>query len=48
MNVDIAAAEGAARAHARSGGDTSTLIGRIIDHGSTVKSAASNILKKER
>jgi hypothetical protein len=46
MNADKAAAEGAARAHARSGGDASTLIGRIIDHGTTVKSAASNILKK--
>ena len=46
MNVDLASAEGAARAHARSGGDASTLMGRIIDHGSTVRSTASNILKK--
>ena len=45
-NVDLASAEGAAIAHARSGGDASTLTGRIIDHGSTVRSAASNILKK--
>jgi hypothetical protein len=46
MNVDLVAAEGAAIARARSGGDASTLIGRIIDHGSTVRSTASSILEK--
>ena len=40
--VDISNAEGAGRAHARSGGDASTLIGRIIDN---TTSAASGVLK---
>ena len=36
--VDLSNAEGVARAHARSGGDASTLIGRII--GSTTSAAS--------
>ena len=42
MNVDIANAEGAAVAHARAGGDMSTLVGRLLDHGA---SAASGVLQ---
>ena len=45
MNVDLSNAEGAARAHARSGGDASTLIGRLIDHTTSARSAASGVLK---
>ena len=40
--ADLSNAEGAARAHARSRGDASTLIGRLIDH-TTARSAASGV-----
>ena len=42
MNVDLASAEGAAIAHARSGGDIGTRMGRSIDH---TTSAATGVLK---
>ena len=42
MNVELANAEGAAVAHARSGEDMNTLAGRLIDH---TTSAASGVLQ---
>ena len=45
MNVDLASAEGAAVAHARSSGDIGTLMGRLIDH---TTSAATVFLKSIR
>ena len=48
VNVDLSNAEGAAIAHARSGGDGSTLIERLIDHTAPARSAASGVLEKIR
>ena len=48
VNVDLANAEGAARAHARSGGDASTFLGRLIDHTTSAGSAASGVFSKTK
>ena len=44
-NVELSNAEGAARAHARAGGDASTLLEKIIDTAAPVRTAASKVLK---
>ena len=46
MNVDFANAGGAAIAHARSGGDASTFMGRLLDQTTSARTAASGVLRK--
>ena len=43
-NVDLSNAEGAARAHARAGGDASTLLEKIIDTAAPARTAVSKVL----
>ena len=45
-NVDLSNSDGAAIAHARAGGDASTLLERIIDTTAPARSAASKVLRK--
>ena len=44
-NVDLSNAEGAARAHARAGGDASTLLEKLIDTTAPARTAASKVPK---
>ena len=44
-NVDLSTAEGAAIAHARAGGDASTLLEKLIDTTAPARTAASKVLK---